>query len=321
MSRPLRIEYPGAYYHVMNRGAGRKDIYAHDEHRQIFLELLREIHEMFKVEIHAYCLMDNHYHLLLSTPLGNLSRSMRHLNGVYTQRYNRTQKTDGPLYRGRYKAILIDADAYLLNVSRYIHRNPLEAGVVKRGEDYPWSSYGAYIGLNRDPQWLSVNETLGMIGQRNLPQRYQAFVEAGVDDETDKFYQKKKQMPILGRESFIRQKVRKTVRNKEQPESQMPVKEITLAMIIETIARIFRTNPEEIYRISKGRGQVNDARSAAFYVARKSAGMPLMEIAEHFGLGHYGSVSGSNARFERRMAEDEKLGRLVARVSKSICKL
>ncbi len=212
MSRPLRIEYPGAYYHVMNRGAGRKDIYAHDEHRQIFLELLREIHEMFKVEIHAYCLMDNHYHLLLSTPLGNLSRSMRHLNGVYTQRYNRTQKTDGPLYRGRYKAILIDADAYLLNVSRYIHRNPLEARVVKHAEDYPWSSYSAYIGLDRVPQWLSVNETLGMIGQRNLPQRYQAFVEAGVDDETAKFYQKKKQMPILGRESFIRQKVRMLAR-------------------------------------------------------------------------------------------------------------
>ena len=96
---------------------------------------------MFKVETHAYCLMDNHYHLLLRTPQGNLSRAMRHLNGVYTQRYNRIQKTDGPLYRGRYKAILIDVDAYLLNVSRYIHRNPIEACIVRRAERYPWSSY------------------------------------------------------------------------------------------------------------------------------------------------------------------------------------
>jgi len=99
----------------MNRGAGRQMIFVQDTHREIFLELLREIHEMFEVETHAYCLMDNHYHLLLRTPQGNLSRAMRHLNGVYTQRYNRIQKTDGPLYRGRYKAILIDVDAYLLN--------------------------------------------------------------------------------------------------------------------------------------------------------------------------------------------------------------
>lgn len=255
MSRPLRIEYPGAYYHVMNRGAGRKAIYAHDEHRQIFLELLRELQEMFKAETHAYCLMDNHYHLLLSTPLGNLSRSMRHLNGVYTQRYKRTEKIDGPLFRGRYKAILIDADAYLLNVSRYIHRNPLEAGIVKRVEDYPWSSYGAYIGQDSVPHWLFKEETLGMIGQRNVHKRYQTFVEAGIDDETAKFYKQKKQMPILGRESFIKEKTRKIPHHQEQPESKRLVKEITLEMIIETIAQVFRVEPEEIYRISKGRGR------------------------------------------------------------------
>ena len=92
MSRPLRINYPGAYYHVMNRGAGYHDIFSSDDHRSMFLDLLRELHETFQVNIHAYCLMDNHYHLLLETPLGNLSRAMRHLNGIYTQRYNRTKR-------------------------------------------------------------------------------------------------------------------------------------------------------------------------------------------------------------------------------------
>ena len=139
----------------------------HDTHRRLFLELLREIQAMFSVETHAYCLMDNHYHLLVRTPKANLSRAMRHLNGLYTQRYNRIEKTDGPLYRGRYKAILIDADAYLLNVSRYIHRNPLEARIVKKADNYPWSSYAAFIGKVTAPPWLTREDTLAMVGLRN----------------------------------------------------------------------------------------------------------------------------------------------------------
>ena len=164
MSRPLRIIYPGAFYHIMNRGAGYGEIFDNDLHRQIFLELLGELHETFKVNIHAYCLMDNHYHLLLETPLANLSRAMRHLNGVYTQRYNRDTKSDGQLFRGRYKAILVDVDTYLLNVSRYIHRNPIEAGIVRKAEKYVWSSYPAYIGKVNRPSWLTTKLTLSMIG-------------------------------------------------------------------------------------------------------------------------------------------------------------
>ena len=118
MARPLRIEYPGAWYHVMNRGAGRKKIFNATPHYELFLTLLEEVSERFGAEIHAYCLMGNHYHLLLHTPEGNLQRSMRHLNGVYTQRYNRMRGTDGPLFRGRYKAIVVDADHYLLHLSR-----------------------------------------------------------------------------------------------------------------------------------------------------------------------------------------------------------
>ena len=119
MSRPLRIEFPSAWYHVMNRGAGYRDIFNNDIHRMIFADLLSQITKMFQVEIHGVCLMDNHYHLLIKTPKGNLQRAMQHLNGVYTQRYNRLENSDGPLFRGRYKAILIEPDAYLLNVSRY----------------------------------------------------------------------------------------------------------------------------------------------------------------------------------------------------------
>lgn len=116
MPRPLRIEYEGAWYHVMNRGANHQNIFHTNEHRKLFLELLTEINQQFYVELHSFCLMDNHYHLLIHTPFANLSKAMRYLDGVYTQRINRMMNRDGPLFRGRYKSILIEEDTYLLQV-------------------------------------------------------------------------------------------------------------------------------------------------------------------------------------------------------------
>ena len=140
MSRPLRIEYEDAYYHVMNRGRGRQCIFPDERYYDEYLKCLSEAHKRFGIEIHAFCLMGNHYHLLIKTPRANLGRAMRHIDGVYTQRYNRLKKTDGSLFRGRYKSIVIDASSYLLQVSRYIHRNPVELKkpLVKKIENYPW---------------------------------------------------------------------------------------------------------------------------------------------------------------------------------------
>jgi len=154
MSRPLRIEYKGAWYHVMNRGLARQPIFYNDTSRKLFLELLNEIHHRYSVEIHAYCLMGNHYHLFVRTPLGNLSRAMRHLNGVSTQRFNKLQMRDGPLFRGRYKSILVEADTYFLRLSRYIHLNPVVGNIVDTAEAYPWSSYSAYVQGGNKPLYL-----------------------------------------------------------------------------------------------------------------------------------------------------------------------
>jgi putative transposase len=127
MSRPLRIQFPGAWYHVMNRGANKQITFQDDNDRKDFLGLLKAIHYRYKIEVHAYCLMNNHYHLMLRINSANLSQAMRHLNGVYTQRYNCRHNIDGPLFRGRYKSILVDAENYLLRLSRYIHLNPVSA--------------------------------------------------------------------------------------------------------------------------------------------------------------------------------------------------
>ncbi len=156
MSRPLRIEYPDAYYHVMSRGRGHQTIFDETPDYQAFLTTLEEAYKRFGVEVHAYYLVGTHYHLLLKTPEANLSRVMRHINGVYTQRYNRIKQTDGPLFRGRYKAILVERDEYWLQLTRYIHRNPIEVRVprVRALEAYPWSSYPAYLNQVAAPTWL-----------------------------------------------------------------------------------------------------------------------------------------------------------------------
>ena len=202
MARPLRIEYPGAWYHVMNRGAGRRSIFKNNTQRCYFLSLLADTHDRFNAEWHAYCLMGNHYHLLLRTPEANLQRIMRHLNGLYTQFFNRSERKDGPLFRGRYKAILVDAQSYWLQLSRYVHRNPLEAKLCKSLRQYQWSSYRAYIGIEKVPPWLTTGYILNAIGTRNVYERYKKYVNQAVDIELEKFYGRKKLSPILGDDVF-----------------------------------------------------------------------------------------------------------------------
>jgi REP element-mobilizing transposase RayT/DNA-directed RNA polymerase specialized sigma24 family protein len=159
MSRPLRIEFPGAVYHVTARGDRRESIFDDDDDRQLFLSVLAQALERFDALALAYCLMGNHYHLVLHTRAANLSRLMRHLNGVYTQSYNRRHGKVGHLLQGRFKAILVDREAYLLTVCRYVELNPVRAGMVEEPSQWGWSSYLAHVGRAQTPAWL---DTLGL---------------------------------------------------------------------------------------------------------------------------------------------------------------
>lgn len=309
MSRPLRIEYPDACYHVMNRGASHRTIFQDEEQRALFLALLEDMHTMFDIEIHAYCLMDNHYHLLLQTPQGNLQRAMRHLNGVYTQRINRRMNTDGSLFRGRYKAILVDVDAYLLQVSRYIHLNPVVAGLTDKPEQYPWSSYPAYLGEVRPPKWLSLKPTLSMVANRQQRKHYQAFVEAGLDDDTQAFFDKKRTPPIFGSESFQAQMFANIDAAIEIPASRQRPQTVTLEIIAAAVAQSFAVTHDDITASKRGRGASNPARAALMMIARREFGLPLAEIGTFLGLNHYGSVSGAVSRFEKALQEDKSLKR------------
>jgi len=157
MARPLRIEFPGAIYHVTSRGDRREAIYRDDDDRRAHLAVIAHAMDRFDAHVLAYCLMGNHFHLVLATRQANLSRLMRHVNGVYTQAFNRRHGLVGHLFQGRFKAILVDREAYLLALCRYVERNPVAAGLADSVRDWPWSSYGAHAGLAPVPPWLDAD--------------------------------------------------------------------------------------------------------------------------------------------------------------------
>ncbi|HHT9135604.1 MAG TPA: transposase, partial [Candidatus Avalokitesvara rifleensis] len=158
MARPLRLQYPGALYHITARGNERKAIFRSDEDREGFLVILAQAVDRYRLILHAYVLMGNHYHLLVETREANLSLALRHLNGLYTTYFNHIHRRVGHLFQGRYKAILVEKESYLLELSRYIHLNPVRAQVASQLQSFVWSSYLDYVGRRRAPKWLTREE-------------------------------------------------------------------------------------------------------------------------------------------------------------------
>ncbi len=307
MARPLRIEYPGAWYHVMNRGAGRRIIYPGNPLRESFLDLLQDIYERYAVCCHAYCLMDNHYHLLVQTKQANLGRAMRHLDGVYTQRHNRSQETDGPLFRGRYKAQLIERDSYLHHVGRYIHRNPIEAGLCERLVDYPWSSYAAYLGLSHPPYWLQIRDTLAIFGTVG---RYCLFVERGGDKrdvELSRLMLNTKGLPILGSEKFKEpfEQQRSSTPDYELSQAKTDAKSSSLIEIESAVCACKSVAHTELLSPSTKEGRM--ARALAMWYCFQHGGYRLREIAEHFDVGSYTTSSTIIRRFRRFKSSEAAL--------------
>ena len=314
MPRPLRIEYEGAYYHVMNRG--RRLIFHDKKYYQAFLDTLTEAHQRFSAIFHAYCLMGNHYHILIETPEANLNRIMRHINGVYTQRYNRFKKTDGPLFRGRYKAILVDSDAYLLSLSRYIHRNPIEAQkpLVKQLAQYPWSSYPAYIGQETPPPWLEQMQVYQLLGKRNRFQAYQHYVDLGIDDELSTFFSKKNIAAVLGDKVFRIQAYKKNRAIVPQQHKKHILQRPTYKDVLATVAKVYQVSENSIVQPQQGRQHRNLPRKVAMYICQRACDMSLQSIAEAFWVTHVGSVSNALSEAKRLLADDEATQHGVERI-------
>ncbi len=296
-------------------------IFHESAYYQIFLDTVAEAQHRFQCILHAYCLMGNHYHLLIETPKANLSRIMRHINGVYTQRYNRLRKVDGPLFRGRYKAILVDKDAYLLNLSRYIHRNPVDMKrpLVTHLEDYLWSSYPAYIGKVKSPRWLEREIVYDLLGHKQRYKGYGDFVKQGIDEETAKFYQKGNLATIIGDKDF-----KAWVYDKLLPELAAEEKgrvihpDLTMDDITNAVAMNYDTCTDDIRKVIKGPQKGNDARKQAMYLCQELSGSKLREIAHYFQLGHAGSVSYITHQVRKLKNEDITFKRKLDKLIESI---
>ncbi|MGB5454355.1 MAG: transposase [Gammaproteobacteria bacterium] len=316
MPRPIRIEYENAYYHVMNRGRARQKLFHSADYFDAFLKTVEEAHTRLGVQVLSYCLMSNHYHLQVKTPEANLGRVMRHINGVYTQRYNRLKKTDGPLFRGRYQAILVEKDAYQLQLSRYIHLNPLEAKMVSKPEDYPWSSYPAYLGHCKPPDWLYCQEIYAQLGVKSrFKAKYKAFVELGVDEEIKQFYGKGHIRPYLGSAAF-RDWIYKHRKTEDEEVSKAALSGLRpgLDEITARVGAVFGVDKNSIVTGRRGVAEKNIPRWVAMYLCRDIGGHKLTHIAEYFGLKRIGSISNTIAKLNAYMEDDQKLARTVATI-------
>ena len=188
MPRPPREDYEGAWHHVMNRGAAHSPVLAMDEDRKLFLECLVEGASRYGMQIHAYCLMKTHYHLLMLSSTGKLSETMRFLSGRFTKLKNLREARDGAVFRGRFHSVGIETNPHLMQASRYIHLNPVEAGIVRRAQDWPWSSAAAYLAKVEPPGWLCTRPILEMTGGPDPRLSYAAYLNSGIDQPTLEFY-------------------------------------------------------------------------------------------------------------------------------------
>ncbi len=322
MARPLRIEYPGAYYHVMNRGLAHTNIFLNNHDRERFLELIGETCQLWGIEVYAYCLMGNHYHLLVQTSTVGLSRAMRHLNGVYTQRFNRAHTRDGPLMRGRYRAILIDSDEYLLAVARYIHHNPVEVKKVRNIDQYRWSSHYGYLNKRRCPKWLHTQTILSRFGGgRQGLMGYREFMHSKIEREVKEFYGHAYYRPLLGSKEFVERVMEKIERKgrveEEKPESRR-VFGLEMGDILRATAKCYGVEIEQIGL--KKRGEGNEARAMAMYLCRKLGGYKLTEIGRVVGLEKYSSVSTAYLRMQERIANERKVSHRAEQIEQQLLK-
>jgi putative transposase len=319
MTRPLRIQYPDAWYHVMNRGRRGELIYHDAQDYQQFIDLLKETNTMWNMKIAAYCLMKNHYHLLLQTPQANLDRCMRHINGLYTQRFNRRHQVDGQLFRGRYKAILVDADSYLLEVVRYIHRNPVRAGIVKHPQDYRWSSHQRYVQETACGQWLSRDFILEML-DHNHARQLKAFVEfmkQGDSEEMRTFYAKKNTPSFLGGDGFI-EKIRTLYFGSKKPRDVPQAKylEPTIKEIKQIVGSIYKVKPDRMLKLHRGFN--NEPRDVAVYLVRNHTGKKLEEIGNEFNIDNYSTVSSIIVKIRDRRKVEGDLAKKIVQIEEII---
>lgn len=311
MARPLRINYSGAFYHVYHRGLERREIYKDEHDYAIFVKLLEQAHIQFKVKIHAYCLMSNHYHLYVETPEGNLSRVMRHVNGLYTQKYNKKYSRVGSLFQGRYGSKLVDQHSYSLELVRYIHLNPVKAKMVKSPGAYAHSSYRVYQGRKQGFEGLETNWLLKQFGRKSTIaiREFEKYTLAGLAESwqpeesqlgrvmigTEKFFEEIRDKYLLGKKDTELSELREIKRTADLKKIEKWIEQLDL---------------DEKHK-----------RKCVAYVLKKYTPLKLSEIAEKIGRVSYSGVAQMVRRLEQERLEDKHLARELNRLEHKMSKV
>lgn len=306
MARQLRIEYPGALYHVTSRGNEKKDIFRSIKDRDKFLSYLSSAWERHGAVFHAYCLMSNHFHLMVETPLGNLSWIMKHINGSYTTYFNVKHKRAGHLLQGRYKAVLVQADAYAAELSRYIHLNPVRAKMVSTPEEYRWSSCSRYL-EGTEPSWLSTGLVLGYFGTEDEDRRrnYRDYLYDAIGKESRDPLSDSVASTILGSDDFVRDIREKYLDGKENDRELPALRDLSRGPGVAEIKALSEEAFQENERL---------ARMAGIYLCWRYSGAKLKEIGALYGISESG-VNRACFRFENMMEGEKDLRERLRRLT------
>lgn len=311
MARAMRIEYEDAVYHVTARGNDRKKIFFTKLDHEKFLEYIKEAKKKYGILVHSYVLMSNHYHLIIETPNANLSKAMQYINGSYTTYVNTKRKRSGHLFQGRYKAIIVDIDNYLLELSRYIHLNPVRAKMVEKPEEYTYSSYKAFISNKRE-EALTNELLMGMIGKNSNESKreYKAFVESAIGTEIESPLKKVYGGIILGKISFIKEtltRLKAEYLQEEEIANRRALRTIYgVEEIIDMVSNHFHIKKDDITENNKP-----EQRKISLYLIKKHTGATNKKIGEVFGGISYSAVSKLYQRFTKELNGNRKLQRKI----------
>jgi|GEM_PF-1851887 len=295
MPRPQRIEFAGAWYHVLN--VSQQSTFTRPVLIKRFIEVLQETVTTYGIGVHSLCVLPNRYDLLVSTPLANLSTSMRHINSVYTQDYNRIQQAEGGLFKGRFKAVLVEPELYALPVSRYIHCLPTQLKRIKAPQDYAWNSVHCYLERKCFAPFIDSNALLAMLAGKDKRRAYRQFLKQGVDDYVAQFYRRKNLRSILSSPGYPRKKDRVNGVHKK----------LQLKKIANTTADFFKVDKNSLFESMRGPQGGNIPRAVSMLMGREIGHYTLREIAAFFNVDDVSTVSVTIKRLKNKVQDHDQL--------------
>jgi REP element-mobilizing transposase RayT len=309
MSRAWRIEYKGALYHLLSRGNEGGDIFVDGDDRQSFLDTIEEMTQRFEMDVFAYVLMSNHYHLLIRTRRANLKKAMHWFGTTYTQRFNRRHFRSGHLFQGRYQSIIVENEAYLLQLSYYIHRNPLRAGIVRRLADYRWSSYKVYAYGRKTPKWLSTDLILSQFeGEQDRHKSYREKVQKYAQEEKRPFEDLRHGL-VVGSLQFaekVRKKYLPSRLEPAMPQQRQLANTVDLQSFLATAGKRLQCDVEEFVQAGRLSGAEKDKRDLLVYFIWQAGHLSNEQIGNLFGIS-YSAVSHIVRLFKAKLENDQKV--------------